>query len=167
MRAMAEDNRSDLFDDSSSTEETNAFLSPKVANIIRVSLLNVSFGIYFAWATYRYIYLGESNNFREQSTFFTPSFYLEKNHDGDSSSKANASDAAYCLGYCGIQWCDGHGLLLLLTVFTYIGLIYYKLFKPKFGAPINRAILKPMNHLLTTFLRKKLVLMRMSVIHAN
>lgn len=34
-------------------------LSPKSARIVRVSLLNVIFGVYFAWATYHYIDSGE------------------------------------------------------------------------------------------------------------
>lgn len=32
--------------------------------------------------------------------------------------------------YCDMQWCDGYGMLLLLTVLVYICLFYFNIIKP-------------------------------------
>lgn len=57
---------------------------------------------------------------------------------------------AYCQGMCGIQWCNGYGMLLILIISTYIGLIYYKFVKPTFGSPLNQTIVKPLTSSLST-----------------
>lgn len=49
-------------------------------------------------------------------------------------------------------------MLLILTVFTYVGLIYYNLFKPKYGAATYRAFVKPTNEILANAMRNKYVL---------
>ncbi|CAL8129406.1 unnamed protein product [Orchesella dallaii] len=47
------------------------------------------------------------------------------------------------------EWCDGHGLLIILTALTYWGLLYYHVIKPYFGKAINNAVLKPINGTVT------------------
>lgn len=54
-------------------------------------------------------------------------------------------DSLYCPTYCGIQWCNGYGMLLILFVLTYIGLFYYQIVKPLWGARIYKTILWPIN----------------------
>lgn len=43
-----------------------------------------------------------------------------------------------------MQYCDGYGFLALLLGFTYLGLFYYLVFKPKIGHRLYRSILKPL-----------------------
>lgn len=60
-----------------------------------------------------------------------------------------------CRGYCGIQWCDGYGMLLILTLFTYIGLLYYQVIKPRYGRRIYNESLKPIHTTLSVWLAKR------------
>ncbi|ODM88539.1 Sodium/nucleoside cotransporter 2 [Orchesella cincta] len=41
------------------------------------------------------------------------------------------------------EWCDGHGLLIILTGLTYTLLLYFHVLKPRFGKQINNAVIKP------------------------
>lgn len=50
--------------------------------------------------------------------------------------------------YCGIQWCDGYGMLLLLLAFVYIGLFYY-LVKRLWGKKIWNTFLGPLQKLIS------------------
>lgn len=60
-----------------------------------------------------------------------------------------------CQGYCGIQWCDGYGMLLILTTFTYIGLLYYQIIKPRYGRQIYDRSLRPVHTLLAGILSNR------------
>lgn len=118
------------FDGSSTTGERPEFfrkykLQRKSARIVRALILNCLFVSYFAWATYHYIDLHR------------------------------AAETQYCQGDCGFEWCDGYGMLLILTVPTYLALFYYKLFKPKYGASIGKPLFDYYNDALAQSLRKK------------
>ncbi|XP_053677626.1 solute carrier family 28 member 3-like [Anopheles nili] len=56
-----------------------------------------------------------------------------------------------CQTNCGMQWCDGYGMLVLLLGFTYAGLLYYLLLKPRLGAIVNRKLARAGSHLPQTF----------------
>ncbi len=43
-----------------------------------------------------------------------------------------------------MDWCNGIGLLIIMTAMVYLGLFYFQVVKRFWGKPINRAILKPM-----------------------
>lgn len=60
-----------------------------------------------------------------------------------------------CRGYCGIQWCDGYGMLLILSVLTYIALIYYQVIKPRCGRRIYEGALKPAQVTISRVLKKR------------
>lgn len=45
------------------------------------------------------------------------------------------------------DWCDGHGLLIILTALLYWGLFYYHILKRYFGKSIYNGIIKPLNNL--------------------
>lgn len=51
-----------------------------------------------------------------------------------------------CPGYCGIEWCNGYGMLILLFVLTYVTLFYFHILKRFWGKKINGSILKPISH---------------------
>uniref|UniRef100_A0A182MDH2 Sodium/nucleoside cotransporter n=1 Tax=Anopheles culicifacies TaxID=139723 RepID=A0A182MDH2_9DIPT len=44
---------------------------------------------------------------------------------------------------CGMQWCDGYGMLVLLVGFVYLGLLYYYLVKPLFGRHFTQYLVEP------------------------
>uniref|UniRef100_A0A1A9VTA3 Sodium/nucleoside cotransporter n=1 Tax=Glossina austeni TaxID=7395 RepID=A0A1A9VTA3_GLOAU len=85
---------------------------------------------YFAYATYHYLdveanYCNDSKN---------------DNHIVNEDGSGNQTNHLLC----GIQYCDGYGFLALLLGFTYLGLFYYLVFKPKIGHRLYRSILKPL-----------------------
>ena len=43
-----------------------------------------------------------------------------------------------------MDWCNGVGLLIILTVITYVSLFYFQVVKRFWGKSIDRAVLKPM-----------------------
>uniref|UniRef100_A0A182TTA4 Sodium/nucleoside cotransporter n=1 Tax=Anopheles melas TaxID=34690 RepID=A0A182TTA4_9DIPT len=43
-----------------------------------------------------------------------------------------------CQTNCGMQWCDGYGMLVLLLAFAYAGMLYFLLLKPICGPPLSR-----------------------------
>uniref|UniRef100_A0A182QQ80 Sodium/nucleoside cotransporter n=1 Tax=Anopheles farauti TaxID=69004 RepID=A0A182QQ80_9DIPT len=45
-----------------------------------------------------------------------------------------------CQANCGLRWCDGYGMLLLLLAFVYAGLLYFLLLKPKLGPSLYRKL---------------------------
>ncbi|XP_055631867.1 sodium/nucleoside cotransporter 1-like [Toxorhynchites rutilus septentrionalis] len=49
-----------------------------------------------------------------------------------------------CLKNCGMQWCDGYGMLILLLGFIYCGLVYYNIVKPLLGKPFKQSIVRPL-----------------------
>jgi hypothetical protein len=48
-------------------------------------------------------------------------------------------------GDCDLEWCDGVGLLIILILLTYLGLIYYHIIKKFFGMLIYKNILTPIH----------------------
>lgn len=54
-------------------------------------------------------------------------------------------DFPSCEPTCGMQWCDGYGMLLLLLFFIYFGLFYYKIFKRFLGKKIHESIINPVS----------------------
>ncbi|XP_049289382.1 solute carrier family 28 member 3-like [Anopheles funestus] len=45
-----------------------------------------------------------------------------------------------CQTNCGLQWCDGYGMLLLLLGFVYLGLLYFLLLKPRLERSVYRKL---------------------------
>lgn len=43
-----------------------------------------------------------------------------------------------------INWCDNVGLLIILTIITYVGLFYFQVVKRYWGSTINQVVLKPL-----------------------
>uniref|UniRef100_A0A182S9M3 Sodium/nucleoside cotransporter n=1 Tax=Anopheles maculatus TaxID=74869 RepID=A0A182S9M3_9DIPT len=50
---------------------------------------------------------------------------------------------------CGMQWCDGYGMLVLLVGFVYLGLLYYYLVKPVLGRPFKEYLVHPATRIIT------------------
>lgn len=69
-------------------------------------------------------------------------------------SKPESNLVPRCRGSCGIQWCDGYGMLLILTTFTYVGLLYYQVIKPRYGRQIYEQSLKPLQSCLSGLFAK-------------
>lgn len=44
---------------------------------------------------------------------------------------------------CGIRFCSGYGMLVLLLGFIYVGLFYYQIFKPRVGRKLHQQFLHP------------------------
>ncbi|XP_030558353.1 solute carrier family 28 member 3 [Drosophila novamexicana] len=57
----------------------------------------------------------------------------------------NKYDCKYdiSLPLCGIRFCTGYGMLVLLLGFIYLGLFYYLIFKPKLGRSLHKNFLHP------------------------
>lgn len=89
---------------------------------------------FLAWATYHHI---DSKNRYEASV------------GGRQSNETEEEEERTCgVNYCGIQWCDGYGMLLILMAFVYSGVFYYSI-KKHYGKrivdsfePIRRLIEK-------------------------
>lgn len=45
--------------------------------------------------------------------------------------------------YIHWDWCDGHGLLIILTAITYWSLFYFHILKRFYGKAIYRAVIEP------------------------
>ncbi|XP_034652477.1 solute carrier family 28 member 3 [Drosophila subobscura] len=104
--------------------------NPKIARIVRISLyilLHLVVVGYFSYATYHY------NDLKNYDCYW---------------------------GYnplCGINFCSGYGMLLLLLGFIYLGLFYYYIFKPRVGLWLHREYLKPAAQKWHTFSRTRAV----------
>ncbi|XP_058831562.1 sodium/nucleoside cotransporter 1 [Topomyia yanbarensis] len=48
-----------------------------------------------------------------------------------------------CRKDCGMQWCDGYGMLILLLGAIYLGLVYFQILKPLTGKAFSRFIAEP------------------------
>lgn len=48
---------------------------------------------------------------------------------------------------CGMQWCDGYGMLVLLVGFVYLGLLYYHVAKPLLGRHFKEFIVQPVTRM--------------------
>ncbi|XP_062128423.1 solute carrier family 28 member 3 [Drosophila sulfurigaster albostrigata] len=68
------------------------------------------------------------------------------------------------LPLCGIRFCTGYGMLLLLLGFIYFGLFYYQIFKPKLGRMLHRNYLHPASIKWHKFSRTRVVSAVMIVI---
>ena len=44
-----------------------------------------------------------------------------------------------------LDWCDGTGLLIVITAVAYLGLAYFQIVKPFFGAAIHRNVGEPLS----------------------
>ncbi|KAH8253171.1 hypothetical protein KR032_003956 [Drosophila birchii] len=107
--------------------------NPKVARIVRISLyclLHLVVVGYFSYATYHY-------------------------HD-INTYECWWSGAVNPL--CGINFCSGYGMLLLLLGFIYLGLFYYYIFKPMVGRKLHQNYLKPMSKKWHAFSRTRWIL---------
>uniref|UniRef100_A0A0A1XEW4 Sodium/nucleoside cotransporter n=1 Tax=Zeugodacus cucurbitae TaxID=28588 RepID=A0A0A1XEW4_ZEUCU len=85
-------------------------------------------GGYFAYATYHYIDVA--------------------NNECDS---LNPNEL------CGIQFCSGYGLLILLLAFVYLGMLYYQVIKPTVGRTLHRNYIYPFGKWWKNFSRTRLV----------
>ncbi|XP_050072867.1 solute carrier family 28 member 3-like [Anopheles maculipalpis] len=45
-----------------------------------------------------------------------------------------------CVSNCGMQWCDGYGMLVLLLGFVYAGLLYFLFLKPRLEGSLYRKL---------------------------
>ena len=52
-----------------------------------------------------------------------------------------------------MQWCDGYGMLLILTIIVYIGLIFFLVFKPRYGTQVYDAVIAPIELALGIFFK--------------
>lgn len=52
---------------------------------------------------------------------------------------------------CGMQWCNGYGMLVLLIGFVYLGLLYYYVVKPLLGSHFRRFIIQPTTRVVTRY----------------
>ncbi|XP_054738038.1 solute carrier family 28 member 3 isoform X2 [Anastrepha obliqua] len=91
-------------------------------------LVHLVVGGYFAYATYHYIDVA--------------------NNDCDSNSPNQL---------CGIQFCSGYGMLVLILGFVYLGLLYYKVVKPTIGKQLKRQYISPFGKWWKTFSRTRIV----------
>ncbi|XP_065087903.1 solute carrier family 28 member 3 isoform X2 [Ochlerotatus camptorhynchus] len=53
-----------------------------------------------------------------------------------------------CTTKCGMQWCNGYGMLVLLLGFVYFGLVYYQILKPLLRKPFKQFIVEPVESFL-------------------
>ncbi|XP_049308837.1 solute carrier family 28 member 3 [Bactrocera dorsalis] len=58
---------------------------------------------------------------------------------------------------CGIQFCSGYGLLVLLLAFIYLGLLYFQIIKPKVGRTLHPNYIYPLGKRWKKFSRTRLV----------
>ncbi|XP_058125412.1 solute carrier family 28 member 3-like [Anopheles ziemanni] len=63
---------------------------------------------------------------------------------------------------CGMQWCTGYGMLVLLIGFVYLGLLYYYVVKPLLGSHFRSFIIQPTTRVVTRF--SKLWYVRVGVV---
>lgn len=69
--------------------------------------------------------------------------FSEKQHDSGSNFTRNANTSTHevgtrCQGYCGMQWCDGYGFLLILTIIVYSGLLINEISKRKWCTSFSK-----------------------------
>ncbi|XP_069963882.1 uncharacterized transporter YutK isoform X3 [Bactrocera oleae] len=83
---------------------------------------------YFAYATYHYI-----------------------------NVENNECDSLQPNKLCGIQFCSGYGLLVLLLAFVYLGLLYFQIIKPTVGRNLHRNYIYPFGKRWKKFSRTRLV----------
>ncbi|KAG4076692.1 hypothetical protein HA402_001979 [Bradysia odoriphaga] len=103
---------------------------PVFLSRIKVLFINVIAVGFLAWATYHFI---DSKNRHEAST--------------DVRQSNETEEERICgVEYCGIQWCDGYGMLLIVYGFIYAGVFYY-LIKRLFGKQIMQSFV-PMRKLI-------------------
>ena len=53
------------------------------------------------------------------------------------------------------EFCDGHGLLIIITAMVYFGLFYYNIFIPLFGEKVYNNVFKPVGMLNVKYLIPK------------
>ncbi|XP_030385480.1 sodium/nucleoside cotransporter 1 [Scaptodrosophila lebanonensis] len=58
---------------------------------------------------------------------------------------------------CGIQFCTGYGMLVLLFGFIYLGLFYFYIFKPTVGRRLHRKFLQPASRIWHKISRMRIV----------
>lgn len=127
----------------------------------KIFFLNAIVVGFWAWATYHFI---ESSTYRflmlkykkknvQQNRSMASghmkltkwfSFSLERQYD--ASTNWNETDVVCGVQYCGIQWCDGYGMLNILLAFMYVGLFYYQI-KRFYGNQIGRTLLPIRNRI--------------------
>uniref|UniRef100_A0A8D8BK10 Sodium/nucleoside cotransporter n=4 Tax=Culex pipiens TaxID=7175 RepID=A0A8D8BK10_CULPI len=56
-----------------------------------------------------------------------------------------------CSTGCGMQWCSGYGMLVLLLGFVYLGLVYFHIVKPLLRKPFKSNVVKPLSRTLGNF----------------
>ncbi|XP_061395990.1 solute carrier family 28 member 3-like [Musca vetustissima] len=101
------------------------------AKTVLICLMHILVGSYFGYATHYYI--------REYNS-----------HNCEVSLNEDPL-------YCSMQFCSGYGFLVLFIGFIYLGLIYYKIFKPRLGRRLHRDYLIPLDRWWLVFSRKRSV----------
>ncbi|XP_017065993.1 solute carrier family 28 member 3 [Drosophila eugracilis] len=118
--------------DHSEDSQKNGYFdnNPKVARIVKIScyiLLHLVVVGYFSYATYHYHDISNYECYWSQNPL------------------------------CGINFCTGYGMLLLLLGFIYFGLFYYYIFKPTVGRNLHRNYLSPLSKKWHNFSRTRVV----------
>ncbi|ALC40788.1 CG8083 [Drosophila busckii] len=121
------DNAQDQVDSAAVMEQEQSKL-PRFVKIILYVILHGLVVAYFSYATYHY---NDLNNY-------------ECTYNGT-------------LPLCGIRFCTGYGMLVLLLGFIYLGLFYYLIFKPKLGRSLHRNYLQPLGQKWHDLSRTRLV----------
>ncbi|XP_039479679.1 solute carrier family 28 member 3 [Drosophila santomea] len=104
--------------------------NPKVARLVKISiyvLLHLCVVGYFSYATYHY------HDITNYECYWTDN------------------------PLCGINFCTGYGMLLLLLGFVYLGLFYYYVFKPMVGHSLHRNYIRPFSKKWHNFSRTRIV----------
>ncbi|CAD7077356.1 unnamed protein product [Hermetia illucens] len=89
----------------------------RIIKQVSFGLIHVVVGVYFGFASNHYIVSEDSNS-------------------------SEIDEEGRCWGKCGIQFCDGYGMLVLLVGFIYFGLFYYFIFKPYVGKPLYKRLVR-------------------------
>lgn len=100
----------------------------------QTAIINFLFGAYFSWATFHIIDLSINGCIHaiptKLKTIFNLIFFyfVENSHFGGAETY---DKNGRCEGYCGVQWCDGYGFLLILTILVYSGILLNQIGKQK------------------------------------
>jgi hypothetical protein len=110
------------------SDETDNMERKNVMDLVAIVLSHLIVIAYFSYVSYRYIATSECLlticNFKFENILFLGEF---------------------CANDCQLTLCSSYGMLLLVFVATYLGLIYYKLIKKYYGKTIYESIIRPLS----------------------
>lgn len=98
----------------------------------QTAIINFLFGAYFSWATFHIIDLSIIGRIHPIPTKLNTKLFffnfVENSHFGGAETY---DKNGRCERYCGVQWCDGYGFLLILTILVYSGILLNQIGKQK------------------------------------